>query len=328
MSSHRRGKWEDEDASTLGHEGDDESESPTIDRPPVHPIACMQGAFEESILESMEETDPTDENANTREQGAKARRQRLLEEDGCNGSYNSQWRKKPGAKYHPLWKLLAQISFGVHLLNQQLAKSDEEVARILKTHVQEVDQFLEKTTEDFDLAVADIQERINYLKLPLEHVNIFDIMLDDKQFRTSIVEGNEKIEKIVERTARAMNDSLVDVEKGVEAINELSRYLKRIGSQWTGGDEELLSIYTAMCGNSEGWLNCLKSLQEKGDSLGVALVQLGSILNEMSKRAGVASRRSIVSPFPSLRIVAARFTACCLLPKLTIGPASDHCSLT
>jgi len=32
----------------------------------------------------------------------------------------------------------------------------------------------------------------------------------------------------------------------------------------------------------------------KGNTLGLALVQLGSILNEMTKRAGVASRRNVV----------------------------------
>lgn len=289
-----RPPWEDEDASTLGHDGDDEyDDAPALDRAPLHPIASMQGAFEESIIEA--EDAEVEKEKLERPGGAKARRQRVLDEDDYNESYNAQWRKKPSAKYHPLWKLVAQISFGVHLLNQQLAKSDEEVSRILKTHVQEVDHFLEKTTEDFDLALVDIQERISHLKLPLEHVNIFDIMLDDRQFRTSIIEGNEKIEKIVERTARAMNDSLVDVEKGMEATVELSRYLERIGPHWADGDEELMGIYMAMCGNSEGWLDCLQTLQTKGNELGVALVQLGSILNEMTKRAGVASRRSIVS---------------------------------
>ncbi|KAF2144581.1 uncharacterized protein K452DRAFT_296010 [Aplosporella prunicola CBS 121167] len=300
----RRLQWEDEDASTLGHGSSDDEydEQPALDRAPVHPIACMQAAFEESIMESLEPVSESEEKRKHQQDkggggggSAKARRQRMLDEDEYNGSYTAQWRMKPSAKYHPLWKLVAQISFGVHLLNQQLAKSDEEVSNILKMHVQEVDVFLENTTEDFDLALADIQERINYLKLPLEHVNIFDIMLDDRQFRTSIVEGNEKIEKIVERTARAMNDALLDVEKGMEATEELSRYLQRIGGEWTDGDDELCGIYDAMCGNSEGWLECLQTLQTKGNDLGIALVQLGSILNEMTKRAGVASRRSIIA---------------------------------
>ncbi|KAK8204049.1 hypothetical protein IWZ01DRAFT_104997 [Phyllosticta capitalensis] len=281
-------------ASTLPQDPDDDcDDSHLLDRAPSHPIACMQGAFDESIVEAQRAVDYDDQDTLD---DPKARRQRLIEDDDYGDSYTAQWRKKnPTAKWHPLWKLVAQISFGVHLLNQQLAKSDKEVSNILKRHVQELDIFLERTTEDFDLALVDIKERISHLKLPLEHVNIFDIMLDDHQFRTSIVDGNEKIEKIVERTARAMNDSLMDVEKGIDAIQELSKYLAAIGCGWADGDEEIMGIYMAMCQNSEGWLECLRSLQQKGNDLGVALVQLGSILNEISKRAGVASRRSVLA---------------------------------
>jgi len=283
-------------ASERGN-GDDDAGSEIVDRPPVHPIACMQGAFEESIMETMEGENRRDSASSTRSMDsldAKARRQKLLESE-YTGPHASRGRKKPGAKFHKLWKLMAQISFGVHLLHQQLAKSDEEVVKIMQSHVDELDTFLEKTTEDFDLAMADIHERINYLKLPLEHVNIFDIMLDDKPFRTSIVEGNEKIERIVERTARHMTDALEDVNVGIEATAELAKYLDKLGEKWTDGDEDLKNIYEAMHANVEGWYSCLGSLQLKGNTLGGALVQLGGILNEMSKRAGVASRRSLVS---------------------------------
>lgn len=266
-----------------------------MDSPPLHPIPCMQGAFEESIMESVDPAN-TEDSANAMDKpNAQARRQQLLAEVDYNDSYTAKWRRKPGAKYHPLWKLVAQIAFGVHLLHHQLAKSDAEVVKILKSHVNEMDGFCKRTAEDFELAIADIQERINYLKLPLEHVQIFDIMLDDRQFRTSIIEGNEKIEHIVGRTAQAMNDMLLDVGTGLEATEEFTNYLDRIGREWTEGNQELSSIYTAMRGNSDGWDRCLKALQLRGNKLGVVLVQLGSILNEMSKRAGVASRRSIVS---------------------------------
>ncbi|KAJ9647301.1 hypothetical protein H2201_003900 [Coniosporium apollinis] len=270
-------------------------EDAAMDSPPLHPIPCMQGAFEESIMESIDPAN-TEDSANAIDKpNAQARRQQLLAEEDYNESYTAKWRRKPGAKYHPLWKLVAQIAFGVHLLHHQLAKSDAEVVKILKSHVNEMDGFCKRTAEDFELAIADIQERINYLKLPLEHVQIFDIMLDDRQFRTSIIEGNEKIEHIVSRTAQAMNDSLLDIGTGLEATEEFTTYLDRIGREWTDGNQELSGIYTAMCGNSDGWDRCFKALQLRGNKLGVVLVQLGSILNEMSKRAGVASRRSIVS---------------------------------
>ncbi|EON65181.1 hypothetical protein W97_04418 [Coniosporium apollinis CBS 100218] len=276
--------------STAPPTGDEDA---AMDSPPLHPIPCMQGAFEESIMESVDPAN-TEDSANAMDKpNAQARRQQLLADLDYNDSYTAKWRRKPGAKYHPLWKLVAQIAFGVHLLHHQLAKSDAEVVKILKSHVNEMDGFCKRTAEDFELAIADIQERINYLKLPLEHVQIFDIMLDDRQFRTSIIEGNEKIEHIVSRTAQAMNDTLLDIGTGLEATEEFTNYLDRIGREWTEENQELSSIYTAMRGNSDGWDRCLKALQLRGSKLGVVLVQLGSILNEMSKRAGVASRRSI-----------------------------------
>jgi len=275
----------DDSLSTASRNGDDSAAA--MDSPPMHPISCMQGAFEESIMESI---DPNSEEAATSKDTptVQARRQQLLAEKDYNNSYTVRWRRKPGARYHPLWKLVAQIAFGVHLLHHQLAKSDAEVVKILKSHVNEMDGFCKRSAEDFELAIADIQERINYLRLPLEHVQIFDIMLDDRQFRTSIIDGNEKIEHIVGRTAKAMNDSLHDIGTGLEATQEFTKYLDKIGGQWTEGNQELSGIYTAMCGNSDGWDRCFKALQLKGNKLGVILVQLGSILNEMSKRAGVA----------------------------------------
>jgi len=246
------GRYSEDSTPADPRASDDHGEQATA---PVHPLATMQGAFEESIEESMRDPDPHRAASLSKDTalGPEARRKKLLQVDDYTSSYNSRWRQAPGAKYHPLWKLMAQISFGVHLLQQQLAKSDQEVVKIMHTHVDEVDGFLERTTEDLDLALIDVKERINYLRLPLEHVNIFDIMLDDKQFRTSILEGNEKIERIVERTAQAMNDSLLDVSTGIEATTELARYLDTIGDAWAKDNAELLGIYNAMRGNAEGW---------------------------------------------------------------------------
>ncbi|KAK5139148.1 hypothetical protein LTR04_003848, partial [Oleoguttula sp. CCFEE 6159] len=268
--------------------GQDELETVTLEHPPIHPVACMQGAFEESITDSTE-----DANAHQPDKtSSEIKRMKLLKEDHYDETTTSRWKHKAGAKFHTLWKLMAQIAFGVHLLHQRLAKSDEEVVKILQTHVDEVDGFLEKTTEDFDLALKDIDERIRYLRLPLEHLDIFDAMLDDKNFRTSIIDGNDQIERIVDRTARAMNTTLIDVSKGLAATEELRRYLDKLGPCWTQGSEELAVISTAMQGNAEGWYRCFRSLQMKGNQLGVSLVQLGSIIAEISKRAGTASRRN------------------------------------
>ena len=289
-------EYQDEDELELDDvDDDDDDDYDNADAPlnaPIHPVPSMQAPFEESIVES----DQLDVNAQVQAMPkltAKARHERLLSNKNYNDSYTAKWRKTPTAKWHPLSKIVAQIAFGVHLLHQQLAKSDEEVVKILQRHVDEVDNFIQNTGDDFDAALTDIRERINYLKLPLEHVNIFDIMLDDKQFRGQIVEGNEKIEQIVSRTASLMNDLLTDAQKGLEATTDMAKYLDKIADSWPTS-ENSLTIFNTMQANAEGWIDCFHTLQMKGNSLGVALVQLGSILNEMSKRAGLASRRSVV----------------------------------
>ena len=291
---------------TVGDDDDDDDDTTTAEdssddelKPPKHPITAMQGPFEESMWDSeRREANVMAQRRQSLKLNAKARHQRLLDNRGYNESYNARWRRNPRAKYHPITKLVAQLVFGVHLLYAQLAKSNEEVVNILQRHVDEVDSFIQRAGEDFDVALADIRERINYLKLPLEHVNIFDIMLDDKNFRTQILQGNDKIEQVVTRTAELMNDAMVDIGKGLEATKDMSDYLDDIEDTWPDDENGSIQVYETMRSNASGWLECFRDLQLKGSSLGVALVQLGSILNEMTKRAGVASRRSVPASRP------------------------------
>ena len=270
------------------------SESDFDTAPPVHPVPTMQGAFEESMNETMNDDEPEVPDRYSKADSA-TRRRMLLEQQEYERTVAGRWKQKPGEKFHPLWKLVAQISFGMHLLQQGLAKSDDEVLKILQTHVDEVDGFLERTTEDFDLAQNDINERIRYLKLPLEHGQVFDQMLADRPFRVAIVEGNEKIEHIIDRTAAAMNDALKDVQKGLDATRELAKYMTRVDKQWEDRTEEHDSVYLAMIGNTEGWTRAFLTLQSKGEHLRKALVQLGTIVAEMQRRAGAASRRNLAS---------------------------------
>ncbi|MCJ1430685.1 hypothetical protein MMC27_000035 [Xylographa pallens] len=270
-------------------------DSPMDGQPPQHPVPTMQGAFEESMMETMTEVDEPELDNRFSTADSVSRRKLLLEQEKYERTVAGRWKQKPGEKFHPLWKLVAQISFGMHLLQQGMAKSDDEVLKILQTHVDEVDGFLERTTEDFDLAQNDINERIRYLQLPLEHGEVFDTMLDDRAFRTAIVEGNEKIEHIVDRTGKAMKDALKDVQKGLDATRELGRYLTRIEKTWEHRSEEQTSVYLAMNGNTEGWSRAFVTLQQKGHTLSVALVQLGGIIAEIQRRAGIASRRNVVS---------------------------------
>lgn len=275
-------------------DADDDSES-MADKPPIHPVPCMQGAFEESMIETTNDASGQSSKVQSEKIDSATRRRILLEQEANEETHAAKWRQKPGERYHPLWKLVAQIAFGVHLLHKQMAKSDEEVIKILQTHVDEVDGFLERTTEDFDLAINDIEERMRYLKLPLEHSEVFDEMLTVREFRIEIVDGNEKIEHIINRTAAAMTDALRDIKQGLDATKELARYQIRLDKEWEYRSPELESVYLAMKGNAEGWFRCFVGLQTKGDVLGVALQQLGSVVAEIQKRAGVASRKAIVS---------------------------------
>lgn len=303
-SNHRSATHSDEDFHSLSqhepeHDGDDELDSIASDDhvPPVHPVPALQQAFEESIIDASEEATDSRPTAISTAPGstAESRRQDLLEQEHYDHDWKTRWKQKPSAGFHPLMKLMAQIIFGMHLLQHRQAKSDAEVVRILQNHVDSIDMFLETTTGDLDLAIRDIEERIVFLRLPMTHLDVFDIMLDDKKFRTQLVEGNDKIERIIERTVRAMNSTILDVDKGIVAAQELAKYLDRVQSKWPRDDVDQAAIFAAMRGNEEGWLGCLHELQLKSNTLGTALVQLGTVIGEMSKLAAVASRRNKVS---------------------------------
>lgn len=262
---------------------------------PIHPIPSMQGAFAESMLEASLASTPT--LPRTKSMDAAARRRKLLDQPLEEDTHAAKWKQKPGQRYHELWKLMAQISFGIYLLLNGIAKDDEQVLNILQGHVDEVDAFLEGTLADFDLASKDIQERLKFLKMPLENIEIFDAMLEDRQFRLQIVTGNERIEHIIHRTASAMNDALKDVQQGLDATKEFAKYLAQEEQEadWNESRPEMQKVYDAMKGNAEGWHKAYVTLQTKGNRLGEALVQLGSIVAEMDKRAGQVSRKTRVS---------------------------------
>ena len=260
-------------------------------RAPVHPVTEMQGPFEESMREALSEFDPN----KLYHSDASTRRKALLESPKYERTCAGLWKQKSGENYHPLWKLVAQISFGMHLLAQQMARSDDEVMKILQGHVDEMDKFLERTTEDFQLASEDIQDRIKCLRIPLEHVQVFESMLVDRAFRLSMVEGNEKIERIMERTGYYLQDTLKDIQKGLDSTHGLAKYLKELESGWDIHVEDLEAVYFAMVGNIEGWTRALLDLQLQGNSLGVHLVQLGGIASEMQRRVANASRKHVVS---------------------------------
>lgn len=277
--------------SLSGNEPEDEEDDEefAVMEPPVHPVAAMQEAFEESIVES---TTADEIPRVLPDRDAEVRRRKLLSSQQYDHSLNSRWNQRVTARHHPLVKLLAQIIFGMHLLQQEQAKSDEEVVKILQTHVNEVDTFLERTSEDFELAIKDIEERIKFLKLPMRHQDVFNVMLDEKKFRTQLLDGNEKIEKIIERTTGAMNAALMDIQTGIEANRQLSKYLDSVHNIWPREKRAISDVFGAMRGNEQGWTGYLKDLQVKGKILRVNMDRLAALISEMSRLAAAASRRN------------------------------------
>lgn len=257
---------------------------------PKHPIASMQGAFAESMYESAERDQAEQKRKSKKKstpEDAENRRKELLEQDTSHATHASKWNQKPGQQYHELWKLIAQISFGSYLLFDNIANDDETVLGILQDHVNEVDDFLECTLQDFDLSQEDIDERLQCLNIPMENVDVFDQMLADEAFRTSIINGNEQIEHVIARTASAMNDALQHVQQGITATKEFAIWLQDLSKFPLLNDtrQDMRRVYDAMTGNAEGWYKAFLSLQTKGNELGIALTQLRAIVSEMERRA-------------------------------------------
>ncbi|KAJ9641756.1 hypothetical protein H2204_002818 [Knufia peltigerae] len=271
----------------------------TLVRPPTHPVPQLQKPFEESMVESVD--DQADQEV---PMDAMARRTILLEGTRYERVIAGRWRQKPGEKYHPLWKLVAQMSFGMHLLAENMAISEEEVMRILQSHVDDIDGFLERTTEDFDLAQSDIHERIRCLKLPLSHGEVFDRMLEDRVFRASILDGNEKIDHVISRTKRAAKDALKDVQKGFDATNVLEKYLTKLNSAWTRESPEHEAVLVAMLGNAEGWRRAFLELHLQGNKLTGSLKKLAEVVAEMERRAAIVSRNQVARAQKSRHISA------------------------
>ena len=260
---------------------------------PTHPIPSMQAAFAESMLDAFEGN-----TAEKEEYGDSAsRRKLLLEQEKGEETHAGRWKQKPGQRYHELWKLMSQLSFGIYLLLNGMARDNDQALNILQGHVDEVDAFLESTLEDFGLAQEDIDDRLKNLKLPLENIHIFDGMLEDRNFRNQIVAGNETIEHIIERTAKMMNDALRNVQHGMEATKEFANYMADMEDKddWKDQRPDMLKVFLAMKGNADGWCKAYVLLQTKGNQLGTSLVQLGTITAEIDRRAAEISRKTRVS---------------------------------
>lgn len=281
---------------------------PAREAAPAHPIVSMQGAFEESLEEVTRGSSAG--KPKLRVGDAKYRRELLLEEkEGEEGHDKSQylqtmalWRRRPSQTHHEVRKLMAQISFGVCLLLADMAQHPAEVVTILQGHIDEVDEFLEVVVEDLDEAVKDISTRISHLQLPMDNIEFFESMLENREYRAQVVDGNLIIEHIIGRTKAALSDWTADADEGVACTREFTAYLHdQQDGPWREELPEVIEVFDAMRGNVEGWSQTFQDLQTKCAVLEGLLEKLGGIIEEVDRRAGEASRRTRVSRISLVR---------------------------
>ncbi|KAK0730381.1 hypothetical protein B0H67DRAFT_652299 [Lasiosphaeris hirsuta] len=274
----------------------DESPAPA----PEHPITAMQDAFAESLIEATHGGKTPKPKLRTGD--AKARREELLDQAKTDGPPVELWRHRPGQVNHELRRLMAQISFGVYLLLNGMANSQILVVSILQGHIDEVDEFLETTLEDIGLATKDLRDRVDHLKLPMDNMEVFERMLEDRNFRVQILDGNQKIEHIVARTQVALHQIIEDLAEGVSSTREFSIYLaEQQHGQWRRDRPDVIDIFDAMKGNTDGWFNAFIDLQAKASTLNGLIAKLNGMVSEMERKAGEVSRstRLSVEPYSS-----------------------------
>ncbi|KJZ71591.1 hypothetical protein HIM_08985 [Hirsutella minnesotensis 3608] len=271
--------------------------SPNI---PIHPIPLLQEAFSESL-------DEATSGAITKKPkltllDARARREKLLAQDKEAEPYDAIWRYRPGQTQHELFKLLAQISFGVYLLLNGMANSNSQVINILQVHIDEVDEYLEVTLEDLGQAVNDLGARLDHLKMPLSDMQAFEALLEDRTFRNGILEANEKIDHILGRTDAAMKQWDDDIEAGLRCTAAFTSWLSdQTDQEWRAQRPDVAEVFDAMKGNAEGWLLALDDIQDRAQDVNNLLVRLMTLIIDMEKKAGEISRKTWtkIPPFSS-----------------------------
>ncbi|KAF7548552.1 hypothetical protein G7Z17_g6980 [Cylindrodendrum hubeiense] len=293
ISDHPRSELDD-DESILSemHASDDENI-------PVHPVPSMQEAFAESLHE-VTNSQGGPGKPKLRELDAKGRREKLIEQGAQDEPFDTAWRYRPGQEQHEVYKLIAQITFGVYLLLQGLAADDSQVVSILQGHINEVDEFLEVMLEDFAQAHQDLTERIAHLQLPMGNRNAFEGMLEDRNFRAQILAGNEKIDHILARTNAAMKQWDDDIDAGLRSSEAFMDWLNEHNDdEWPDATPDLGKIFRAMKGNADGWLNAFDDLNNQAQDLNGLIIKLMTIVAEMEKTAGEVSRKTwaTIPPF-------------------------------
>ncbi|KAL7799507.1 hypothetical protein V8C43DRAFT_302961 [Trichoderma afarasin] len=300
--SDRRAGDSESDDDDQGDVDDNESDNGSDSTPPppaipVHPIPALQDAFAESLHEVM--SGIVVEKPKLRALDAQGRREAVLAQGLDEPAFDAEWRLRPGQTQHELAKLIAQISFGVYLMLNGMANNNTQVVTILQGHIDEVDEFLEVTIEDLEQVELDLKKRIDHLMLPMSNVTVFEQLLEDRKFRTEILEGNEKIEHILARTNVAMKQWDDDIEAGLQTSNIFINWLnEQSEGAWRGDQPDVIDIFDAMSGNAEGWLIAFEKISDSTHDINSLIIRLMNIISEMEKKAGEASRRTWASIKP------------------------------
>lgn len=294
--------------------------SPPPANVPSHPIELLQRAFAESLEEV---TQGGAEKPKLREVDAKARRERLLEQGKEDEPHDARWRYRPGQTQHEVLKLISQISFGVYLLLNGMANDNAQVVSILQGHIDEVDEYLEVTLEDVAQASTDLDERVDYLKLPMSNMKVFEEMLGDRNYRAEILEGNEKIEQVLARMSVVMKQWENDIDAGLHGATAFMDWLNTLkDGQWRRERPDLEEIFDAMKGNADGWLNAFDEMNSRTQDMNSVTIKLMTLVAEMEKKAGEISRKTWVSKstidcIPIANIVSQQFLLS-HLPRLAV----------
>ncbi|RDA82814.1 hypothetical protein CP532_1366 [Ophiocordyceps camponoti-leonardi (nom. inval.)] len=270
---------------------------------PVHPIASLQVAFTESLDEVT--TGSIAAKPKLTRLDARSRREELLSQDKDAPAPDLLWRYRPGQTQHELFKLLAQISFGVYLLLDGMANSNAQVMTILQSHIDDVDEYLQVTLQDISEATSDLNSRLDQLKTQLSSVDGFEKLLEDRTFRRQILEANEKTDHDLCRTAVAMRQWDDDVAAGLKSIMAFTTWLGRqdddASAAWRSQRVDAAEVFDAMKGNAEGWLLAFEDVHRRADEVSSLVGRLTTVIAEMEKKAGEVSRRTwaTIPPFTS-----------------------------
>jgi hypothetical protein len=258
---------------------------------PTHPIPSLQAAFEESLREvtnggAIDKPKLGDIDHNVR-------RGRLLEQGREDPAFDTTWRYRPGQRQHEVEKLVAQIIFGVYLLDNGLANDNTQVIGILQGHIDEVDEFLEVVLQDMALAVTDMYARIEELRMSLSNMDALGEKLEEPEFRAEMIDRNEKVDHILSRTNVAMKQWDDDVDAGLRCSTSFHGWLVSTKDNPSRAERpQMMEIYEAMKGNAEGWLHAFDEMNSRVQTITEVYIRLMTTLGEMQKKTGEVTQQA------------------------------------